>query len=222
MRASELGINGWLESIPNHNSLAIVGRPTMQITYEPSKSQIQQWTDAADAIAAEILGELKATKMFSRVGEPLLTIGKRDGIDPKRFKPIGLGEAVTRIQKGTNSELLSKSNPKLAAAYQVGSKMLYARKRQIDYLGAFESILPNVTKAFEEMATAQKQPKLGKGGPSVASHVRRVLEKVLWERLHSEALEAPFAEYEFILLQAGHLPSLYDSADWLTCSILYC
>ncbi len=175
------------------------------------------WKDAIAPVAEAALADFRTWPLYERVGEPWPDA-------PARFVRAA---SVAAVVKGLKSDLTRKleeaSNPGLREMYFNLSTLLNLRQQHFwqvwnrvedQIVSKAETALAALTKRLKWKPDKKEQGLwLYPPNAHVMQHV--------WEKLHSQAVEAPFEEHFLTIFRAGHVPAGLQGEDWKTCRFLF-
>jgi hypothetical protein len=178
----------------------------------------QSWEDAIRPIAEELLADSRSWPLLERVGEKWLEA-------PPRCVRVGsLALAGKALVSKETDQLWEAANPGLRAMYFTVSDVL--NERQQHFVAVWKRLVERsvgkATTAALETLLKRLKWKPGKRERDYCQYrPNRCIREYAWERLHPDAVEAPFNEHFLTVLRAGHLPAGLAGTHWKNCRFLY-
>jgi len=156
--------------------------------------------------------------LLQRVSEPWLDA-------PPRFQRVGSLSAAAKALKSAETEaLFEAANPGLREMYLNLSTMLHVREQYFHKVweNRVGRVVLKATRAALKALGKRLKWEPGKADEGFWLYRPNIfLRKHAWERLHPQAVEAPFHEHFLSILRAGYFPAGLQGNDWKTCCFLY-
>lgn len=187
----------------------------MILDYTPPADVSDRWKQHVEEQENLLIEELDQVNLFSEVGEHWHKAGTR-------FQQVTFKKAQRRLETRKKYEVRWASNPGLKALHVNQSQLLNQRHH---YMQSKEVLDVYEQKAEQAYRTMLRRTNYEADEDQLNDALWLffdIVERLIWERLHADAIEAPFYELEFQILLAGHLPCGVEGKDWKTCKILYC
>lgn len=185
------------------------------LEYTPPADARRRWEQQIDQQEKSLAEQLDQANLFSQVGERWNKAGKR-------FQQVKFKEALRRLKTRKNYEVRWSSNPGLKAQHINQSQLLNQRHQFLQS--------SSVLNEYEQKAEQAYRTMLRQTGYEADEDQLNdalwlffdIVERLIWEHLHADAIEEPFHELELQVLLAGHLPCGVEGKEWKKCKILYC
>lgn len=176
------------------------------------------WEKAIVPIAVAALAEFRGWPLLQRVSEPW------PDAPPRIQRVASLAAAAKAVKSTETTKLWETANPGLRAMYLNLSTMLNSREHYFDkvWQNRVERTVLKATKAaLKALGKRLKWEPAKRDEGFWLYRPNNILREHAWERLHSQAVEAPFHEHFLSILRAGYYPAGLQGNDWKTCRFLY-
>lgn len=180
----------------------------MKVDYDIPTSVEKKWDAELRAMAKSIAKELDKVDLFSNVGSKWKKAGKR-------HKKVSFDSVMERIDLETGKPLRRAANP------APGFTSLIMQREDHLWID-FDSYRKKFTKAFNAMLTRLDAGDYAEWEECIWWSFTGLVSGVARERLYGSHVTIPFAELEYQILLAGHLPAYPDGKTWQTCKFAYC